>query len=283
MLRFDPDANERDLARATPGLGWARTVCPTSASATHTPDDGLVAGPVQIGVADRSIPAYAARPATGERWPILLVVSEIFGVHEHIADVARRFAKLGYYAVAPDLFVRQGDAKAIDDLETLRTTIIAKTPDSEVLSDLDAAVAWAARTGGDTQRLAVTGFCWGGRITWLYTAHNPGVKAGVAWYGRLVAAPTALQPAHPVDVAARLHAPVLGLYGGADTGIPLEHVEQMKAALAKGNAAAKASRFIVYPQAQHAFFADYRASYDRKSAEDAWWRCVEWLRAHGAA
>lgn len=261
--------------------GYARAAQPATASALHTPDEGLVAGPVQIAVADGTVPAYAARPAGGERWPILVVVAEIFGLHAHIEDVVRRFAHAGYYAVAPDPFVRQGDAKSIADIETLRTTIVAKTPDAQVLADLDACVAWAAKTGGDTQRLGVTGFCWGGRITWLYTAHNPAVKAGVAWYGRLAGAPTALQPSHPVDVAPRLNAPVLGLYAGADAGIPAETVDQMKAALAKGNAAAKASRFVVYPGAQHAFYADYRPSYDAKSAADGWQRCLEWLRAHG--
>ncbi len=263
--------------------GYAPAAAPVAAHIIRTSDEGLVAGPVQIAVADGQLTAYAARPAGGERWPILLVVSEIFGVHEHIADVARRFARLGYYAVAPELFVRQGDAKAPLDIPTLMSTIVAKTPDADVMSDLDACVAWAARTGGDPQRLGVTGFCWGGRITWLYTAHNPAVKAGVAWYGRLVNAPTALQPTHPIDVTGKLNAPVLGLYAANDGGIPAAHVEQMQKALAKGSAAAKASRFVVYPGAQHAFFADYRPSYDEKSATDGWRRCLEWLRAHGVA
>jgi len=197
--------------------------------------------------------------------------------------VARRFARLGYLAIAPELFVRQGDAKAVADIDTLFATIISKVPDAQVASDLDAAVAWAATQGGDTARLGVTGFCWGGRQTWLYAAHNPAVRAGVAWYGRLTGDTNERQTAHPVTRAAELKAPVLGLYGGADTGIPLDTVEAMRVALASGSEAAKRSEIVVYPEAKHAFFADYRPNYDAPSAADGWQRCLAWLRTHGAA
>jgi carboxymethylenebutenolidase len=281
MLRTDPDPLPR--RRTDPGTGYARAVQPVTASAITTESSGLEAGTVTIDSNGFPMPAYQARPAGGERLPIVLVISEIFGVHEHIADVARRFARLGYLAIAPELFVRQGDAKAIDDIDTLFATIISKVPDAQVASDLDAAVAWAATQGGDTARLGVTGFCWGGRQTWLYSAHNPAVRAGVAWYGRLTGVTNERQTAHPVTRAAELKAPVLGLYGGADTGIPLDTVEAMRVALASGSEAAKRSEIVVYPEAKHAFFADYRPSYDAPSAADGWQRCLAWLRAHGAA
>ena len=213
--------------------------------------------------------------------PVVLVVSEIFGVHEHIADVARRLAKAGYFAIAPEMFVRQGDAKAYADIPKLIAEVISKVPDAQVMADLDGCLAWAKAQGADTGRTAVTGFCWGGRITWLYSAHNPAVKAGVAWYGRLVGAPSALTPAHPVDLAGKLHGPVLGLDGGQDTGSPLDTVDKMKAALAVGSPAAKKSEFVVYPDAPHAFHADYRPSYRKDAADDGWKRCLAWFKAQG--
>jgi carboxymethylenebutenolidase len=209
------------------------------------------------------------------------MISEIFGVHEHIADVARRFAKQGYLAIAPELFVRQGDAGSYGEIAKLQAEVIMKVPDEQVMRDLDACVAWAKGQGGDTARLGITGFCWGGRITWLYAAHNPGLKAGVAWYGRLVGNSVPLQPRHPVDLAGQLHAPVLGLYGGQDQGIPLDTVDKMKAALAQGSAAARRSEFHVYPEAPHAFHADYRPSYRKEAADDGWKRCLAWFKEHG--
>ena len=283
MLRSDLDpAPSLTSARGT-GVGFAVAMQPVAAHTIVTDTAGLVAGEVTIKVGDFDLPAYRARPEGDGRFPIVVVVSEIFGVHEHIADVARRFAKLGYLAVAPELFVRQGDAKATSDVNTLFATIISKVPDAQVMADIDASVAWAKANGGDAARLGITGFCWGGRITWLYAAHNPALKAGVAWYGRLVGATSPLQPAFPVDVVERLHAPVLGLYGGADTGIPLETVERMKAALAQGSDAARRSQFVVYPHAQHAFHADYRPNYDEAAARDGWQRCLDWMRANGVA
>ena len=210
-------------------------------------------------------------------------MSEIFGVHEHIADVARRFAKLGYLAIAPELFVRQGDAQSYGEIGKLVSEVIAKVPDAQVMADLDACVAWAGANGGDAARLGITGFCWGGRITWLYDAHSPAVKAGVAWYGRLAGETNALQSAYPVDIAGQLNGPVLGLYGGADAGIPLDTVDKMKSALGAGSAAARRSAFVIYPDAPHAFHADYRPSFRKDAAEDGWQRCLAWFKANGVA
>jgi carboxymethylenebutenolidase len=216
--------------------------------------------------------------------PVVLVISEIFGVHEHIADVARRFARLGYLAIAPELFVRQGDAQSYGEIGKLIDEVVGKVPDTQVMGDLDACADWAQANGGDANRLAVTGFCWGGRITWLYAAHNPKVMAGVAWYGQLLGTPSTLKPTNPIDLVGKLRAPVLGLYGAEDTGIPVAAVDQMKAALAaSNNTAAKQSRIVVYPGAPHAFHADYRPSYRKDAAEDGWKRCVAWFKAHGAA
>jgi carboxymethylenebutenolidase len=255
---------------------------PTTPVSTAPSDaSGLLAGEVTIPVSGFAMPAYRAVPEGAGPWPIVLLVSEIFGVRPHIADVARRLAKaLGALVVAPELFVRQGDAHATDDVPTLFAEVIGKVPDAQVMGDLDAAVAWAARMGGDARRLGITGFCWGGRATWLYAAHNPAVKAGVAWYGRLGGMPTALQPQAPLDVAKALHAPVLGLYGGQDASIPLDSVEAMKAALAAGNAAARASSVFVYPDAKHAFFNDTRPNFDATAAGDAWKRCTAFLHQH---
>lgn len=275
--------SRRDFVQTAVGSGFAAAVLPVGAQTIQTDTEGLLAGPVTIPVGGFDLPAYRAVPAGNGAAPVVLVISEIFGVHEHIADVARRFAKRGYLAIAPDLFVRQGDAKSAADLARLMTDIVAKVPDAQVMGDLDATVAWAKGHGGDTSKLGITGFCWGGRITWLYSAHNPAVKAGVAWYGRLVGAPSALQPTHPVDIAAQLHAPVLGLYGGGDTGIPVASIDQMKTVLSAGSPAAKQSQFVVYPDAPHAFHADYRPSYRKPAADDGWQRCLAWFKSNGVA
>ena len=276
--------DRRSFVRTSVGTGFAAAALPIVAqTAIKTDSAGLVTGEVMIPVGDFKMPAYRAAPQGKTSAPVVLVVSEIFGVHEYIADVARRFAKAGYCAIAPELFVRQGDASSYGEIAKLIAEVISKVPDRQVMGDLDACVAWAKGQGADTSKLGVTGFCWGGRITWLYSAHNPGVKAGVAWYGRLVGAANELQPRHPVDVAAGLHAPVLGLYGEADTGIPLDTVEKMKTALAAGGAAAKKSEFVIYPAAPHAFHADYRPSFRKEAAEDGWKRCLAWFKTHGAA
>jgi len=238
---------------------------------------------VKIPVADGNIPAYRAQPAGGKNLPVVLVVQEIFGVHEHIKDVCRRLAKLGYLAIAPELYARQGDVSKMTDFKKIIETVVSKVPDVQVMSDLDATVAWAKASGaGDTAKLGITGFCWGGRIVWLYAAHNPALKAGVAWYGRLVppGAPDELHPKHPVDVAAALKSPVLGLYGGADNGIKPEHVEQMRQAL---KAAGKTDEIVVYPDTPHAFFADYRDTYRPEPAAEGWKRMLEFFRRNGVA
>lgn len=278
------DFHRRDFVRTAVGSGFAAAVMPVMAQTViKTDEQGLVAGEVSIPVGDFKLPAYRAAPAGKANAPVVLVISEIFGVHEHIADVARRFAKAGYFAIAPELFVRQGDASAYGEIAKLIAEVINKVPDAQVMGDLDACVAWARGQGADAGKLAVTGFCWGGRITWLYAAHNPAVKAGVAWYGRLLGPTNPLQPAHPVDVAAKLAAPVLGLYGEKDGGIPLDSVDKMKSALAQGSAAAKRSEFVIYPDAPHAFHADYRPSYRKEAAEDGWKRCLAWFRTQGVA
>jgi len=210
---------------------------------------------------------------------VVLVVQEIFGVHEHIKDVCRRFAQEGYCAIAPELYARQGDVSKFTDHREIFAQVVSKVPDAQVMADLDATVAWATKSGsGDAARVGVTGFCWGGRITWLYAAHNPTLKAGVAWYGRLTGQPNELQPQHAVDVAADLKAPVLGLYGGKDQGIPPEDVERMRAALA---AAKQPSEIVVFPAAPHGFNADYRPSYRAADAQEAWRQCLAWFRRHG--
>jgi carboxymethylenebutenolidase len=270
------------------GAGYAAATLPIMAqTAIKTSAEGLTAGEVMIDVNGFKMPAYRAQPAGKTGLPVVLVLSEIFGVHEYIADTARRFAKAGYLAIAPELFVRQGDAQSYGEMAKLMSEVISKVPDAQVMGDLDATAAWAAANGGNADKLGVTGFCWGGRQTWMYAAHNPKVKAGVAWYGRLVGEASALAPRHPVEVAAQLKGPVLGLYGEADTGIPLDTVDKMKAALAKaaeqGNAAAKASQFVLYPDAPHAFHADYRPSFRKEAAEDGWKRALAWFQQHGVA
>ena len=277
------DLSRRGFVKTAVGSGFAAAVLPVTAQTIKTDSEGLTVGEVTIPVGDFKMPAYSARPAGKTGLPVILVVSEIFGVHEHIADIARRFAKLGYLAIAPELFVRQGDAQSYGEIAKLVSEVIAKTPDAQVMGDLDACVAYAKTTGkAETARLGITGFCWGGRITWLYSAHSAAVKAGVAWYGRMQGATNPLQPAHPIDVVDRLQAPVLGLYGAADAGIPVASVDAMKAALAaSNNPLAQKASFVVYPGAEHAFNADYRPSYQREAAEDGWKRCLAWLKANG--
>ncbi|CAN5332062.1 dienelactone hydrolase family protein [soil metagenome] len=281
------ELTRRDFARSAVGVGvgvgFAAAVMPVTAQTIKTDTTGLTVGEVTIPVGDFRMPAYRAMPAGKTDLPVVLVVSEIFGVHEHIADVAVRFAKLGYLAIAPELFVRQGDAQSFGEIDKLIAEVVSKVPDAQVMGDLDATVAWAQANGGNTAKLGITGFCWGGRITWLYAAHSAQVRAGVAWYGQLMGATNALKPSHPIDGVGKLNAPVLGLYGGADAGIPLEAVDKMKAALANGNAAAKRSQFVVYPDAPHAFHADYRPSFRRQAAEDGWKRCLAWFAANGVA
>ena len=266
------------------GVGYVAAAGPVMAqTAIKTSAEGLVSGEVTIDVNGFRMPAYRSAPAGKTGLPVVLVVSEIFGVHEYIADVTRRLARQGYLAIAPELFVRQGDPSEYGEIARIQSEIIAKVPDAQVMSDLDACVAWAGAHGGDLNRVAITGFCWGGRVAWLYAAHQPRLKAAVAWYGRLVGAANALTPQQPLDLVSQYKAPVLGLYGGADTGIPLDSVDRMKTALAQGSPAARASEFVVYPDTPHAFHADYRPSYRQGPAEDGWKRLLAWLRRHGVA
>jgi carboxymethylenebutenolidase len=273
--------DRRHFLKMALGSGFAAAVMPVTAQTMIKTDTaGLKAGEVAITVNGQKLPVYRAQPEGKTNLPVVLVVSEIFGVHEHIADVARRFAKQGYLALAPELFVRQGDARAYGSVAELQKEIIAKVPDQQVMGDLDACVAWAKQNGGNIDKLGITGFCWGGRITWLYSAHNPKVKAGVAWYGRLVGDKTPNTPMHPVDIASSLKTPILGLYGGKDAGIPLDTVEKMKAGLAEGESK---SEIVVFPNSGHAFNADYRPSYVEADAKEGWSRCLAWFKANGVA
>ena len=277
-------ATRRLALRAALGVGYAAAALPLMAqTAIKTSSSDLVSGEVTIDVNGFKMPAYRSAPAGKTALPVVFVISEIFGVHEYIADVTLRLAQAGYLAIAPELFIRQGDASSYGEIAKLQAEVISKVPDAQVMADLDACLAWAGANGGNTDKLAITGFCWGGRITWLYAAHQAKVKAGVAWYGRLVGNVTAQTPAHPLALVGQLKAPVLGLYGAADTGIPLDTVDQMKAALSRGSAAAKASEFVVYPDAPHAFHADYRPSYRQAAAQDGWQRLLAWLQRQGVA
>lgn len=246
----------------------------------HTDATGLAHGEFQLPTFDGTITAYYAAPEEQTNRPVVLVIQEIFGLHEHVRDVCRRFAKAGYFAVAVNLLERQGDCSQYTDVPSLIKEIVSKAPDDQVMADLDASVAWAKAQGADSARLAVTGFCWGGRITWMYADHNPQVRAGAAWYGKLLVGHGPLQTRNPIDVINSLKAPVLGLYGGLDASIPLEGVRQMQEALAQGNANARASEIVVYPDSNHAFYSDYRASYNEADAKDAWRRTLDWFANH---
>ena len=274
------DVSRREFVVTTLATGFALAVEPIAAATIHTDAMGLVAGEVKVPVRDGRMPAYRAMPDKKGPFPVVLVVQEIFGVHEHIKDLCRRLAKLGYLAIAPELYARQGDVSKIRDIHEIIGKVVSKVPDAQVMSDLDACVAWAKGSGhADLDKLAITGFCWGGRIVWLYAAHNPRLKAGVAWYGRLVGPTDPLHPKNPIDLAAEIKCPVLGLYGGKDTGITAESIDKMRTAL---KAAKPATEFQVYPNAGHGFNADYRPSYHQESAEDGWKRMLAWFAKHGA-
>jgi len=283
ILRSLPagDVTRRQFVTTALAAGFAMAVQPVAAGTLTTDDTGLVAGEIQIPLRDGTMPGYRAMPKDGHGFPIVLVVQEIFGVHEHIKDVSRRLGKLGYLAVAPELYFRQGDVSKLSSIDEIRTKVVSKVSDAQVLSDLDASAAWARSSGnGQGDKLGITGFCWGGRIVWMYAAHNPHLKTGVSWYGRLTGPTNDLQPKHPIDVAGSLKAPVLGLYGGADDGIPNETVEQMRAALKASNSP---SEIVVYPNTPHGFHADYRPSYRKEQAEDGWKRLREWFKRYGVA
>lgn len=276
----NPAWSRREFVTGLLASGFALAAHPLAAQTMIVTDSaGLKAGEVQIPTADRPIPAYRAMPERAGPFPVVLVVQEIFGVHEHIRDVCRRLAKLGYLAIAPELFIRQGDVSRLSDIGQIIKEVVSKVPDRQVLSDLDAAVAWVRGSGeGDLTRLGITGFCYGGRITWLYAAHNRQLRAAAAWYGRLSGQTSPLQPEQPMDIAASLTVPVLGLYGGADQGIPVATVEQMRQALGQGSSG---SQIVLYEGAPHAFFADYRPSYRKPAADDGWRRMLAWFKDNG--
>ena len=266
------------------GLYAAATMPIAGQTVIHTDDKGLVVGEVDIPVSDGQIPAYRAMPdKKGKKFPVVLVIHEIFGVHEWIQDVCRRFAKLGYMAIAPALYSRQGDVHHLPDPPTLQRTIFSQIPDTQVNTDLDSTLEWASKNHGDIKKAAITGFCWGGRAVWMYSEHNPGLRAGAAWYGTLVSNPNAppnpVRPTNPIDGVKDLKVPVIGFYGGLDKGISQDSVNKMKDAL---KAQHSKSEINVYPNADHGFFADYRQSYNKEAAEDAWPKLLAWFKKYGA-
>jgi carboxymethylenebutenolidase len=270
------DLSRRGFIATSIGAGFAAAVQPVCAETMIMTDtNGLTAGMVDVPTADRAIPAYRAMPAKGHSHPVDLVVQEVFGVHEHIKDLCRRLAKDGYCAVAPDLYVRQGSTLQMTDLPEI-LKFVGTVPDAQVIGDLDATLAWVGKHGGNASKAVITGFCWGGRVVWLYAAHNPKLKAGVAWYGRILGTPDALHPKNSIDIVGSLKVPVLGLYGAQDTGIPVDSVEQMRKAMPKN------CEIVIYPNAPHGFNADYRPSYRADAALDGWSRMLTWFKTHGA-
>ncbi len=271
-----PPESRRQFLVTKLAVGFALAVRPVGAQTITTDANGLDAGDVEIPVSDGKIPGYRARPDRGGNFPVILVVEEIFGVHEHIKDICRRLAKKGYCAVAPELFSRQGDVSQIQNVQQIIDTVVSKVPDAQVMSDLDATIEWAVRSSrGNRSRVGIVGFCWGGRIVWLYAALSTKVKAGASFYGRLEGDTTELQPKNPMDYAGGLKAPVIGFYGGMDTGISLESVERMRTSL---RVVDDPSEIVVYPDAQHGFNADYRPSYNKEAAEEAWMRMLDWFK-----
>ena len=280
-LKPKTEFTRREFVVSMLTTGFALAVQPVSAQTIRTDTKGLTAGEVKIPASDGEIPAYRAMPAAGSSFPVVLVVQEIFGVHEHIKDLCRRLAKIGYLSIAPELYARQGDVSKLSDIQQILDQVVSKVPDAQVMSDLDATVAWADKSGkGSTSKLGITGFCWGGRIVWLYAAHSNRLKAGVAWYGPLAGNASALKPKNPIDLVASLKAPVLGLYAGADQGIPLETIERMRKALKE---AGSKSEIVIYPNAPHGFNADYRPTYRRAEAQDGWRKLHDWFKTHGVA
>lgn len=280
----DSTATRRGFLQGSVIAGFAAAVAPTGplmAQVIKTDSQGLNAGSIQIPAKGGNIPAYRAAPAGKTALATVIVVHEIFGVHEYIQDTCRRFAKLGYMAIAPDFFVRQGDVTKYTTVPDIFANVVSKVSDTQVLEDIDATLNWAQANGGDVSKSGITGFCWGGRIVWMASAVNPRLKAGVAWYGRLMTMVNAATPTHPHDIADKLKWPVLGLYGGKDDGIPMDTVEEMKTRLSFGGKASQASEFVIYPDAPHAFHADYRPTYRKEAAEDGFKRAVAWFKKNG--
>ncbi len=284
--KSESGSTRRGFLQGSIAAGFAAAVAPTGpllAQVIKTDTAGLTAGMVEIPTSDRKIPAYRAMPAGKTKLGTVIVVHEIFSVHEYIQDVCRRFAKQGYLAIAPDFFVRQGDVNAYKSIPDIFANVVSKVSDTQVLGDVNATMAWAAANGGDPAKVGITGFCWGGRIVWMASAANPKLKAGVAWYGRLMTMVNQATPTHPHDIADKLNWPVLGLYGGKDDGIGLDTVEEMKTRLSFGGKASQESEFVIYPDAPHAFHADYRPSYRKEAAEDGFKRALAWFKKYGVA
>ena len=258
-------------------VGYALAAQPVSAAAITTDAAGLDTAMVSFKTGDIMMGAYRARPKGKPNAPVIIVIQEIFGLHEWVRDIVRRFAKAGYYAIAPDLYQRQGDATKVADFKLLIGNIVSKVPDAQVMGDLDALTGFVGKDGGNAAKIAISGFCWGGRITWLYAAHNPKVKAGVAWYGRVIGKPTELQPKNPIDMVNALTVPVLGLYGALDKGIPVADVETMNAALKGAN---KRSGIKLFQGADHGFLADYRPSYNAAAAKEGWADALAWFKKY---
>lgn len=282
--KSESGSSRRGFLQGSIAAGFAAAVAPTGpllAQVITTDSVGLTAGMVEIPTPDRKIPAYRAMPAGKTNLGTVIVVHEIFAVHEYIQDVCRRFAKQGYLAIAPDFFVRQGNVNAYTSIPDIFANVVSKVSDTQVLGDVEATMAWAAANGGGASKVGITGFCWGGRIVWMASAANPKLKAGVAWYGRLMTMVNQATPTHPHDIAEKLNWPVLGLYGGKDDGIGLDTVEEMKTRLSFGGKAAQESEFVIYPDAPHAFHADYRPTYRKDAAEDGFKRALAWFKKHG--
>ncbi len=260
--------------------GFSLATQRVDAQVITTDTTGLDAGETQVPVKDGHLPAYYARPAKGTHFPVILVNEEIFGVHEHIKDLCRRLAKDGYLAVATEYYARIGDLSKMTDIPTIFKEVISKKPDAEYMADLDSTAAWAGDNKGDTGRLGVTGFCRGGRQTWLYAAHNPGLKAAVAWYGPIKGATSDIQPHTVLDIADQLKCPLLGLYGGQDTGISMADVHEAEA---KAKAAGKTVEIVIYPDSPHGFNADYCPSYRATDAVNGWQRMLTWFKTYGVA
>jgi carboxymethylenebutenolidase len=280
MTNTAPDLSRRGFfmtASAATAAGYTLLAGPVRADVIKTDTTGLTAGEAKVKVSDGEMPAYFARPANVANPPVILVAMEIFGLHEYIRDVTRRLAKLGAFAIAPDYYFRKGDLTKITEIKDLFPIVNSK-PDTELFADLDTTVAWAKSQSGDTSRLGIMGFCRGGRTVWLYSTHNPSLKAGVAFYGTLADAHSDAMPKNALDLATEVKEPVLGLYGAADTGISVEQVEKMKAAL---QAAGKTADFKIYPEAPHGFHADYRPSYRKEAAEDGWQQLQAWFKKYG--
>lgn len=270
--------NRRTLIAGSAAMaGYAIAAAPVMADAIKTGEEGIDATWVTFKTGDIMMGGYRAKPSGKKNAPVIIVVHEIFGVHEWVRDIVRRWAKAGYYAIAPDLYQRQGDATKATDISKLVADIVSKVPDTQVMGDLDAVTGFVGSDGGNAKAIGITGFCWGGRIVWLYAEHNPKVKAGVAWYGRVIGKSSPLQPQHPYDLAAKLGAPVLGLYGGLDQGIPIADLEKMKAELARLK---KPSKITVFAKAEHGFLADYRPSYNAEAAKQGWVDALAWFKLY---